>query len=409
MSVIGQEIYYDPFDYEIQKDPYEVFRDLRDHAPLYHVAEHDLWVLSRYEDIRTVIFDWETYSNREGVDIDKTDTLLSPGNMDEKDGAQHDKYRRLVHQWFGPKQIRENLVEPLRKETEALVSAFRARGGGDVVAEVAWELPTLVLTIMFDAPDADRAKLGSFMKPVFERIPNDPVPPAAAFESGEKITQWCLDLIEKRRTEPLTGRPDILSMLIRSELDGAPLDDQQILGIVSHLIVASSGTTQDLISNAVWLLGNYPDERAKLLADPKLADKAIEECLRFEAVVQSVSRVTNREVEFYGQTIPKGATVVNLLGSANRDERKWPEPDRFDITREPNGLLSDVPVMTGGHLSFADGIHMCIGRPIARLEAKLVVEEFLRQMPDYRPSAPPVRAVSHVARGFEHVYIESGR
>lgn len=407
MTALTQDLHFDPFDYEIQKDPYPVYKALRDHAPIYHVEEHDLWVLSRYGDIQSVIVDWPTFSNREGVDIDKTDSLLSPGNMDEKDGAEHDKYRHLIQRWFSPKQIQQNLVEPLRRETATLVAALRERGGGDIVEDIAWQLPTFVVTRMFDAPEEERAALASMMKPVFERIPNDPVPPNAAFDSGERITRWCEALIAKRRSERSTDRPDILSMLLRSELGGEPLTDEQVLGIISHLIVASSGTTQDLISNAVWLLGSHPEERAKLIAAPDAIPNAIEECLRYESVVQSVSRVTNKEVEFYGVTIPTGATVVNLLGSANRDDRKWEDPDRFDVSRAPIGAFTDGAGTAGGHLSFAQGIHLCIGRPVARLEAKLVVEELLRTMPDYRISALPTRAVSHVARGFEHVLIEA--
>ena len=407
-ALANQKIYYNPFDYEIQKDPYPVYKDLREHAPIYHVPEYDMWVLSRYEDIQTVIRDWQTFSNREGVDIDKTDSLLSPGHMDEKDGAEHDKYRRLVQRWFGPKQLQQNIVEPLRTETAALVAAFRERGGGDVVEDISWQLPAFVVTRMFDAPDGSRPELVNYMKPVFERLPNDPVPPQAAFDSGEHITNWCRDLIRKRRREGFSHRGDILSGLMSSELDGKPLDDQQLLGIISHLIVASSGTTQDLISNAVWLLGTHPEERTKLINSPDNIPAAIEECLRYEAVIQSATRVTNREVEFYGVTVPAGATVVNLLGSANRDERKWDNPDRFDISRRPEGILSDASGGYGGHLSFADGIHMCLGRPIARFEANFVIEEFMKQMPNYKIAAPPIRAVSHVARGFERVLIEAG-
>lgn len=408
-TFVPQKIQYDPFDYEVQKDPYPIYRELREHAPLYYVEKHDMWALSRYSDVQGVIRDWRAFSNREGVDIDKTDSLLSPGHMDEKDGAEHDKYRRLVQRWFGPKQLRANIVEPLRAETSSLVAGLKERGGGNLVEEISWQLPAFVVTRMFDAPDADRQELVRIMKPVFARLPNDPVPPQAAFESGEHIMDWCRNLILQRRREDLTERGDILTMLMLSELDGKPLDDQQILGIMSHLIVASSGTTQDLISNAVWLLALHPGERAKLINAPDRIPAAVEECLRYEAVIQNVTRVANKDVEFYGVTVPEGATVVNLLGSANRDERKWDNPDRFDVLRNPEGTLPDPAGQYGGHLSFADGLHLCLGRPIARMEAHFVVEEMLQQMPHYELSAPPVRAVSHVARGFESVLIEPGQ
>lgn len=408
MPTSHSSVFYDPFNYEIQKDPYPVFKELRDEAPLYYVEERDLWVLSRDSDIRSVVQDWKTYSNREGVDIDKTDSLLSPGHMDEKDGEEHDKYRALVQKWFGPKQIKDNLVDPLTSETSKLVSAFKEKGEGNFVEEVAWQLPGFVITHMFDAPEEDRVALLSFMKPVFERIPNDPIPPQESIDSGEKIADWCTNLIERRRTESLDGRTDLLSVLMQSELDGNPLTNDQIMGIISHLIVASSGTTQDLISNSIWLLGTHPEQR-QLLKDRRDAiPNAIEECLRYEAVVQSVSRVTNEEVEFYGTKIPVGATVVNMLGSANRDERKWENPDAFDVTRNTQGYLGDNLGGHGGHMSFADGIHLCIGRPIARLEAKLVVNEVLDQMPDYQITSAPKHAVSHVARGLEVLNVSVG-
>ena len=394
-------VYFDPFDFDIQQNPYPVYEELRNESPIYYVEKHDLWVLSRYSDIHSVVNDWQTYSNREGVDIDKTDSLLAPDNVDEKDGAEHDKYRRLIQKWFTPRTLRDELLDPLKKETSHLVSEFAAQGGGDIVQSVAWQLPAFVITRMFDAPEDDRADLISFMKPVFARIPNDPVPPKEAFESGRLITNWCNDLIEKRRGEKLAGRNDILSMLLQSNLDGNPLTDEQVLGIISHLIVASSGTTQDLIANAVWLLAEHPAERSKLIAAPEMIPNALEECLRFEAVVQSVSRVSNVDIMHHGAVIPQGATVVNLLGSANRDERHWDDPKRFDVSRKPNGYLS--------HLSFADGIHRCIGAPVARLEAKIVVEELLEKMPEFELTSPPVRAVSHVARGIEHLYIGTGK
>lgn len=390
-------MYFDPFDFEIQQDPYPVYEWLRDSHPIYHVENHDLWVLSRYEDVQTTIRDWETYSNREGVDIDKTDSLLSPGNMDEKDGPEHDVYRRLLQPWFSPKVFQRRLLEPVRAEVRRLVGRLVDEGKGDVTEMIAWQLPTFVVAQMFDVPEERRAEMLSFMKPVFARIPNDPNPPQEALDAGAHIGSFCAEIIAQRRTEGTDGRDDIISLLLRSELDGRPLNDQQILGMIAHLIVASSGTTQDLITNSIWLLAEHPAERARLVEDQSKIPAAIEECLRYESVVQSVSRVSNVETEHHGVTVPAGATIVNLLGSANRDERYWDDPKQFDVTRRP-----------GRHLAFADGIHHCIGAPIARLEAKLVLEELLNRMPDYELCEPPVRATSHVARGFEHVRIRPG-
>ncbi|MEV8569599.1 cytochrome P450 [Streptomyces sp. NPDC051322] len=388
---------FDPFDFETQKDPYPAYEWLRNESPVYYVEKHDLWVLSRYEDVQSTIRDWETYSNREGVDIDKTDSLLSPGNMDEKDGREHDVYRRLLQPWFSPKVFQRRLLEPVRAEVARLVGDLVAQGSGDVTEMIAWQLPTFVVAQMFDVPEERRPEMLSFMKPVFARVPNDPNPPQAAFVAGEHIEAFCREIIVQRRQEDPEGRDDIISHLMRSELEGSSLSDEQILGMIAHLIVASSGTTQDLITNAIWLLADHPGERAKLIEDRSKISAAIEECLRYESVVQSVSRVSNVVTQHHGTNIPAGATIVNLLGSANRDERYWEDPKRFDISRKP-----------GRHLAFADGIHHCIGAPVARLETRLVLEELLTQMPEYELAVPPVRAISHVARGFEHVEIRSG-
>ena len=389
---------FDPFLLEIQQNPYPVYEWMRDEAPLYYVEEHDMWFLSRYEDVLATIRDGVTYSNREGVDIDKTDSLMVPGHMNEKDGVEHDVYRRLLQPWFSPKMFQQKLAEPIRSETVNLVNSLVASGSGDVTDFVAWQLPTFVVAKMFDLPDEIRPELLSYMKPIFARVPNDPVPPAETFVAGEKIMALCREFIAQRRTENYRERDDIVSMLLASELDGRPLDDEQILGMVAHLIVASSGTTQDLITNSIWLLAENPAERAKLVEDPSGIPAAVEESLRCETVVQSVSRVTNVPVVHHGTEVPEGATIVNLLGAANRDERYWGDTaSQFDVSRKP-----------GRHVAFGDGIHHCIGAPIARLEAKLVLEELLKAWPDYEITEPPVRAVSHVARGFEHLVIGAG-
>lgn len=388
---------YDPFDFEIQQNPYPYFEWLRNEHPIYHVEKHDLWVLSRYDDILSVLRDWQSFSNREGVDIDKTDTLLSPGNMDEKDGPEHDVYRKLVQPWFSPKAFKTRLEDPIRQETKRLIANLVDKQSGDVTVEISWQLPTFVIARMFDAPMADREALLSYMAPVFARVPNDPVPPPQAMAAGKNIEEYCLGLIAERRREDLSDRDDVISLLLRSSLDGEALSDRQILGIIAHLIVASSGTTQDLITNAVWLLAEHPEERAKLVADPAGIPTAIEECLRYETVVQSVSRVTNDVTIHHGIEVPAGAEIVNLLGSANRDERYWDDPKRFDVSRKPRR-----------HLGFADGIHHCIGAPIARMEARIVLEELLAVAPDYELDGEPVRAVAHVARGLEHLYITMG-
>ena len=185
-----------------------------------------------------------------------------------------------------------------------------------------------------------------------------------------------------------------MSVLICSELDGKPLTDAQVLSQAAFLFVAGSGTTQDNISSLLHLLALYPDERAKLLADPSLIPNAVEESLRFESPIQNLKRLTNSNVELHGVSIPAGSTVVTILASANRDERYWDEPNRFDVSRTPRR-----------HLAFAEGIHHCLGAPVARFETQVAIEGVLRVMPRYEIARTPERSVSHIGRGLEKLYL----
>lgn len=389
-------MHYDPFSLKIQQDPFPVYEWLRDEAPLYHDEKNDFWVLSRYEDVQATLRNTSVFLNCHGVDVDKTDTLLTPGNMAEKDGADHDDLRRAVQPWFSPKSIRQNLEDPSREETARMVEGFLGREEIDITHELAFMLPTFVVAKMFDLPEDERPYLRSLMAPVFARLPDDPEPPPEALEAGRKIGDYFAEVVRRRREGWVDrGESDLLAFMLRAEMRGEPLPPELLIGTVAHFFLASSGTTQDSISNTILLLARYPEERRKLIEDPSLIPGAVEECLRFETVIQNTTRLCSEDFELHGVTIPKGATVVCLMGSANRDPRYWEDPERFDVSRTPRRQLG-----------FADGPHHCIGAPIARFEVRLCVEEMLRLMPDFRVSRPPKRAVSHVSRGFEHVWID---
>ena len=385
---------YNPFAAKTHRDPFPIYKWLRDECPVYYNKEYDLWVISRYEDVNKVLRDWEGFSNREGVDIDKTDTLLAPGNMNELDGPPHDAMRALIQHWFGPKSLRERFDGILRDEVKHLVSKLSVSETFDLTSGLAWQLPTLVLAAMFDLPEEDRPKLLSYMQPVFVRVAGDPAPPEEAITAGANIGAYLLEKIESRRGQSLDGREDMISELLRAELDGEPLDNEKILGIVAHLVVASSGTAQDTINSTIYMLDKYPEQRAKLVADPSAIPNAIEETLRLESPVQTLTRLVINDVEMHGITIPAGATLVNILASANRDERYWDDPETFNLDRPPQKR----------HLSFGMGIHQCIGSPVARLEAQIAVEEVLKAMPEYQV-VETTRAVSHVGRGFAEVLV----
>ena len=380
---------YDPFSFELQRDPYPVYAWLRDEHPVYHSERWGFWAVSRYDDVRRITREWQEFSNREGVDIDHTEHLLAPGGIDELDPPSHDVLRKLMQFWFSPKSIRGQLTGALEDEVERIIEELRERDEFDVVEEFAFELPTFVVSRLFDLPAEDRPTIRSLMRPVFRRIPDDPNPPQEAIGAGAAIAEYLLDAIRTRRRQSPQDRDDLLSVLICSELDGAPLTDAQVLSQAAFLFVAGSGTTQDNIASLLHLLAEHPDERAKLLADPTLIPNAVEESLRFESPIQNLRRVSDRAFELHDVVVPAGATVVTVLGSANRDERYWNDPDRFDVSRAPRR-----------HLAFADGIHHCLGAPVARIETQVAVAGFLREMPEYEIVREPERAVSHIGRGL---------
>lgn len=385
---------YNPFSQALQEDPYPTYRWLREEAPLYRSEEFGFVAVSRYEDVKAVIRDGARLSNREGVDIDNTEALLAPGGIDEMDDPDHSTIRKLMQSWFSPKSIRTRLEEPIRDEVRELVEELRERDEIDATSELAWQLPTLVVARMFDLPDSERPELLSFMRPVFNRVPDDPNPPGTAIEAGRRIGEYMLAKIRERRGERLEDREDLISVLLKAEPEGRKLDDQQVLAHIAFLVVASSGTTQDSMSNTLFLLANHPDERRKLIDDPGLIGGAVEEALRCESPIQVVYRLALEDLTLRDETVAAGTRVLAVLAAANRDDRYWEDAETFDVTREPRR-----------HMTFADGVHHCLGAPIGRFETRIVVEEVLRTMPDFELGAPPVRTVQHVGRGFEKLFI----
>lgn len=385
---------FNPFSKALQDDPYPVYRWLREESPLDYNEKLDLWTLSRYADVKEVLRDWKRFSNREGADVDKNDHLLAPGGLDETDEPDHDVMRKLVQFWFSPKSIRMRLEEPMRGEVRRILGQLREHDECNVAEELAWKLPTLVIAEMFDISHDERPYILSLMQPVFRRLPDDPVPPPEAIQAGQQIGEYLLSKIKERRGRDLDGREDLISVLVQSEIDGKPLTDSQILGNLAFLLVASSGTTQDAMSNLLYLLAVHPDERQKLVDDPSLIPDAVEEVLRFESPVQSACRLVLEDVPMHGGVLPEGARVVNLLGAANRDADYWDDSEVFNVTRS-----------TKRSMVLGDGIHHCLGAPIARFETRIVAEEVLQAMPDYELTREPVRTIQHIGRGFEELYI----
>ena len=386
---------YDPFTAGLD-DPYETYRRLRDEQPLHHSERYGFYAVSRYDDVRAVSRDWQTFSSAEGVDVDHT-ALLGGPNFLECDPPDHDWWRRLFQPRFSAKAIRESLWPVIEAEVTRLLDAALAddREEIDIGSEVAWQLPIAVTGHMMGVPKADQPALSEQLRLFQERDPGDITPPPHSVKAAGDAHAYLADLIEDRRAHP---GDDLLSLMLTAEHDGEPLPDDHILGNTFFFLDAGTHTTSSLISQALILLDANGDQRRWLLEDPARVPGAVEETLRYEAPLRFLRRVTTKECELHGETIPAGATVFMLYCAANRDDRRWPDPETFDVTRKADR-----------NMGLGDGIHHCMGAPIARFEATIALRAILERLPDYELRGEPERIRSHMMNGYTSIQVDPGR
>ncbi|MCW2848203.1 MAG: ferredoxin [Marmoricola sp.] len=389
MATTPTAMEYDPFSPDFQSnDPFAVYRWMRDEAPVYYSEKWNWWALSRFDDVRAAALDPDTFRSFEGIDIDDTAKDQSgPGFLPDIDNPRHDQVRAVVQPFFLPRRIATQ-EDSIRATVRQLIGRWRERGSVDLAEELSWPMPNAVFFDLLGLPTAaesaaDRVQLEQWVHELKDRAPNDPhlTPKAKAATRG--IQAYFVELLEERRRHP---RNDLVTGLVTSDIDGTPFADadltpaSEILGLMMVLFLGGVETTAGLTSTVFKLLAENPDQRALLLADPSLIPSAVEETVRMATPLQLSGRTTSREVTLHGVTIPKGGRVVLVYGAANRDERKFADPDRFDVRRERLR-----------HLGFSEGMHGCLGAPLARLEVKVALEEALPLLGDYELAAPAVR------------------
>ena len=377
---------YDPFSQEFQADPFPVYRWMRDEAPVFYSEKWNWWALSRFEDVRAAATDPQTFLSYEGIDIDDTAKDQSgPGFLPDIDNPRHDQIRRMIQPQLLPNRIAER-EDAVRAVVRGLIDAWRHRGTVDLAQELAWPTPNEVFFDLLGLPAAraqGREQLNRWVHELKDRKPDDSrlTPVAKAATAG--IQAYFIDLLHERRARP---RADLVTHIVTAEIDGVPFAEEdfgaasEVLGLMMVLFLGGVESTAGLIGTLFKLLAENPDQRAILLQNPALIPDAVEEAIRLATPLQLVGRTTSREVTLHGVTIPAGGRVVLVYGAANRDERRFRDPDRFDVTR---GRFR--------HLGFGEGMHGCLGAPLARLEAKVALEEGLPALGDYTIAAPPVR------------------
>jgi cytochrome P450 len=377
-----EELAFDPISLPTHENPYPVYTRLRDEAPVYHNTQHNFWALSRYADVMTADDDWETFTGKYGLDLDDTSNQFGEGWPPlglflGYDPPRHADMRRALQGTFLPKGLKA--LEPMvREKCDTLVAGFIDRGSADLAQEFAVPLPDLVMAEILGFPREQHPRLSQLLRTALKRdLINLPPPyiPAEGVQAGEELKSALEEIVQKRRgREP---GDDLIGKLLAANIEGAPLPDKEIVGTMFFLFTAGTEEVTGVIGNALLLLAMHPEQRARLVENPPEIPQAVEEVLRYETVVQHHVRTLTREVEIHSQSMPEGARVLLLWGSANRDERKFEDPDRFDITRRPRDLAS-----------FGGGARRCLGAPLARLEGRIALETLLPRMPDYEVAGP---------------------
>lgn len=367
------DLYYDPWDVDIDINPYPTYQRLRDEQPVYHNERHDFWALSRYDDVDAALRDPGRFSSAKGdiLEVVKADPVMPPGVFINEDPPLHTMHRALVARAFTPKKMR--LIEDkVRAFCAACLDPLVGADRFDFVQDLGAELPMRTIGMLAGIPDADQPSVRAQAHAVLRNKPGEPLPVKKDhYFDGDMFA----DYVVWRQKNP---SDDLITELLNVEFEDQhgttrTLTTEELLIFLAVIAGAGVETTGRLFGWMGKVLGEHPDQRRELVEDPTLIGVAIEELLRYEPPGPHVARfVAETETDFHGQTIPAGSALLLMLASSNRDARHFDDPDTFDIHRKP-----------GGHLTFGRGAHFCLGAPLARLEGRVALEEVLKRFPKW--------------------------
>ncbi len=379
----AETILYDPFAPTFQRDLYQIYEVLRAEHPVYRHPERGYYALSRFDDVWHAVHEPDVFSSEVDVGLSLLPMMIFT------DPPRHDRLRAIVSRAFTPRRIAQ--LEGFATDVaRRLFRAITDHGGGDLMAELAGPLPSTVIGELIGIP---RDQQPEFRRWAAELVEADPTTGTLP-ESAADIYQCFATLLDERRRQPAD---DLMSALIRADVDGARLTQDELLGFCFLLLVAGNDTTTNLIGNGAFLLATHPDQRAQLRATPDLLDGAIEEMLRYESPAQALPRKILRPVRVHGIDLEPDERVMLIWGSANRDEHEFTDPARFDIHRRIDR-----------HLAFGHGLHYCLGASLARLEAKAAFRTLLDEAPEYTLIEPtPPRVRSGWARAFARLPVST--
>jgi cytochrome P450 len=386
------DIYYDPYDFEIDTDPYPIWKRMREEAPLYYNEKYDFYALTRFADVERALVDWETYRSGRGtlLEMIRADIQLPPGMFISEDPPEHSIHRGVLSRVFTPKKM--NAIEPqIREFCARELDPLVGGPGFDFVRDLGAQMPMRTIGMLLGIPEADQEAIRDRIDDGL-RIEEGQDAGSAA-RDAEASTQMFADYVDWRAEHP---SDDLMTELLNAEFEDDTatlrrLTRSEVLLFVTLLAAAGNETTTRLIGWTGKVLAEHPDQRREIVADRSLIPNAIEELLRFETPSPIQSRYVARDVEHHGHVVSEGSVMVLVNGSGNRDDRRFPDGDRFDVHRE-----------IGHHLSFGYGLHFCLGAALARLEGRVALDEVLKRWTDWEVDYEhAVQARTSTVRGWE--------
>ena len=391
----GTSVYFDPYDVAINADPYPIYEQLREEAPIYYNERYDFWALSRHEDVQKALVNWQVFTSTRSdiLDIMKAEIELPDGVVMFEDPPTHTTHRGLLSRVFTPRRMAQ-LEDQVRDFCIRCLDPLVGADGFDIITELATMLPMRVIGMLLGIPEQDQVAVRDKTD---ENLRTEPGKPMVIVEEEVANGDMFADYIDWRAEHP---SDDLMTTLLNAEFEDETgrtrtLTREEVLIYTSVLAGAGNETTGRLIGWLAKVLAEHPDQRRAVLDDRSLLPNVIDETLRFEPTGHASARAVTEDIDYYGSTVPAGSAVLMLMASANRDPRRYNDPDVYDIRR------SDIQ-----HLTFGHGLHFCLGAHLARLEGRVALDELLNRWPEWDVDYSGIKlAPTSTVRGWERMPI----
>jgi cytochrome P450 len=394
MTTTADDLYYDPYDFEIDSDPYPIWKRLREERPLYYNEKYDFFALSRFDDVERSSVDWHTYSSAKGtlLEILKIEFEVPPGTIIFEDPPVHDVHRGLLSRVFTPKRMAA--IEPeVRAFCARSLDPLVGSGGFDFIADLGAQMPMRTIGMLLGIPEQDQEAIRALTDDGLRL--SEGAPPDMQERLAHTEDQFAVfaEYVDWRYDHP---SDDLMTELLQAEYEDKDgehrrLTREEVLAYIGLISGAGNETTTRLIGWTGKVLAEHPDQRRELVDDRSLIPGAVEELLRYEPPSPVQARYVTTDVDHYGEVVPAGSSMLLLTASANRDDRHFPDGDRFDIHRKIDH-----------HLSFGYGVHFCLGAALARLEGRIALDEVLQRFPEWDVDWDnAVQARTSTVRGWE--------